>query len=450
MVAAPATFHATDVERDSAFLGELEGVGEEIEDDLLKPLLVGPDRVRQLAVELDLEVEPLVGSQLAEGPLHMLLEGAQRHVTELDRHRPRFDLRKIEDVVDQAQKIRSRAVDSTREFGLLGVEIALRIVGQQFGKDEQRVERGPELVRHVGEEFGLVFRSQGKLLGFLLDRSPSHVDLDILRFDLLLLVLEQLRLFLQLLVRVVEFLLLGGELSLTGLKLLGEQLRLLQEPLGAHGRSDRVENDPDRLHQLVEETLVGLVELAEGGELDHRLDIVLEQSRHDDDVRGRRMTEAGADPDEFARYVFEQHRPLVGGALPNQALAQPEHRLQGVEIVGAVAGGELDHRILFLPLGDVEDAILGVHQRGELRHDQVRHGGEIAFALKHPRETGEVGLQPVLLRVLQRLILQVADHLVDIVLERRHLTGRFHRDRPGEIALRHRGRHIRNRSNLIG
>ena len=43
-------------------------------------------------------------------------------------------------------------------------------------------------------------------------------------------------------------------------------------------------HDPDQFHQLVEEALVGLVELVERGELDHRLDLVLEQSGEDVDV----------------------------------------------------------------------------------------------------------------------------------------------------------------------
>ena len=132
---------------------------------------------------------------------------------------------------------------------------------------------------HVGEELGLVLRRQRELLGLFLERAPRHFDFDILRFDLLLLVLEELRLLLKLLVGRVQLLLLAGELGLPRLKLLGQQLRLLEQALGAHGRGDRVEHDADRFHQLVEEVLVGLVELVERGELDHRLHFVLEQCR---------------------------------------------------------------------------------------------------------------------------------------------------------------------------
>ena len=91
-----------------------------------------------------------------------------------------------------------------------------------------------------------------------------------------------------------------------------------------------------------------------------------------------------------------------------------------------------------------------VHQRRELGHDQVGDGGEVALALQHAREAGEVGLEPVLLRILQGLILQVADHLVDVVLERGHFARRLDRDRAGEVALGHRGRHVGDRAHLVG
>ena len=66
---------------------------------------------------------------------------------------------------------------------------------------------------------------------------------------------------------------------------------------------------------------------------------------------------------------------------------------------------------------DVEDALLRGHDRGQLREDQASDGQEVALALKHAAELGEVRLEPVLLAVLQRRVLQVADHLVDVVLQ---------------------------------
>ena len=50
-----------------------------------------------------------------------------------------------------------RRVDGTGEFGLLLVQVALLVVGEKLRQDQQRVERGAQLVAHIGEEFGLVF-----------------------------------------------------------------------------------------------------------------------------------------------------------------------------------------------------------------------------------------------------------------------------------------------------
>ena len=197
---------------------------------------------------------------------------------------PEFDLRQIEDVVDEAEQVGAGAVDGARELGLLFVEVALLVVGQQLRQDQQRVERGAQFVAHVGEEFGLVLRGQRELLGLFLDRAAGHFDFEILGLDLALLILEQLRFLLQLLVGGVQLFLLGGELGLARLQFLGQQLRLLEQPLGAHRRGDGVEHDADGFHQLVEEAVVGLVELLERGELDHRLDLVLEQGGQDVDV----------------------------------------------------------------------------------------------------------------------------------------------------------------------
>ena len=232
------------------FVGEFEGVGQQVEDDLLQPLLVGSDGLRQGFVELDIERQALFRRKLPEGPLHMLLEAGQRHVADLDRDRAGLDLGQVEDVVDQVEQIGAGAVDRARELGLFLVEIALLVVGQQLRQDQQRVERRPKLVAHIGEELGLVLGGQRQLLGLLLDRAPGHVDLEILGLDLALFILEQLRLLLQLLIGVVKLFLLGGELGLPRLQLLGQQLRLRQQALGAHRRGDGVEHDADRFHQL--------------------------------------------------------------------------------------------------------------------------------------------------------------------------------------------------------
>ena len=89
----------------------------------------------------------------------------------------------------------------------------------------------------------------------------------------------------------------------------------------------------------------------------------------------------------------------------------------------AVAGEQLQDRLAVRRrLVDVEDAVLLGDQRRQLGEDQPGDGQQVALALQQPGEAGDVRLQPVLLRVDPRRIAQVADHLVDVVLERRDLA----------------------------
>ncbi len=150
----------------------------------------------------------------------MLAKRRHRHVPKFDRDGSGLDFGKIEDVVDQAKQICPGSVNGARELGLLFVEVTLLVIGQELRQDEQRVERRAQFMAHVGEEFRLVFGSQRKLFGFLLDRAASHFNLEILGFNLAFLVLEQLRLFLQFLISCVELFLFGGELGLPRLQFL--------------------------------------------------------------------------------------------------------------------------------------------------------------------------------------------------------------------------------------
>ena len=299
----PSVAGRTD-KRHAALGGEFEGVGQQVEHDLLQPLFVGADgRAAALRRTRPRTARPFSEASWRKVRSMCCLRPASGMSPISIDDGAGFDLRQVENVVDQVEQVGAGAVDGARELDLLLVEVALLVVGQQLRQDQQRVERGAQLVAHVGQELGLVLGGQRQLLGLLLDRAAGHVDLEVLGFDLALLVLEQLRLFLQLLVGVVQLFLLGGELGLAGLQLLGQQLRLREQALGAHRRGDGVEHDADRFHQLVEEAVVGLVELLERGELDHRLDLVLEQGRQDVDVDRRRLAEAGADLDEVARHL---------------------------------------------------------------------------------------------------------------------------------------------------
>ena len=92
-------------------------------------------------------------------------------------------------------------------------------------------------------------RAQGELLGPLLQGHLRRLDLAVLHLDVAVAQLEQPGLLGELLVGLLQ---LDGAL----LQLAGEELRLLQQLLGADVDHDRVEHDADRLHELVEEAEV--------------------------------------------------------------------------------------------------------------------------------------------------------------------------------------------------
>ena len=150
--------------------------------------------------------------------------------------------------------------------------------------------------------------------GLLLDRAAGLLDLLVLALDLEVALGELLRLLLELLVGLLQ-------LALLGLQLAGELLRLLEQAFGLHGGFDRVQHDADRGGELLEEGDLQLGEVAERGELDHRLDLALEQHRQHDDALGRRLEQARADRMDRRRHVGDQDLAAVGGALADQALA---------------------------------------------------------------------------------------------------------------------------------
>jgi hypothetical protein len=88
-------------------------------------------------------------------------------------------------------------------------------------------------VRHVRQELGLVLRRQRELLGLFFECLASLLDFLVLALHFDVLMGEQLSLFLELLVRLLQ-------LFLPALELLRERLRLREEVFRTHVRFDRV------------------------------------------------------------------------------------------------------------------------------------------------------------------------------------------------------------------
>jgi hypothetical protein len=142
------------------------------------------------------------------------------------------------------------------------------------------------------------------------------------------------------------------------------------------------------------------------------------------------------------RTVFFSSAALADEPFPEPVRCGPAR-------LDPVASEQLEHRLLAVArLSHEEGSELGVDQRRELGHDQAGDRLEVALALQGCTDACEVGLQPVLLLVLDGGLAQVGDHLVDVVLEIADLAGGIDGDRPVEAAPRDRRRHVGDRADL--
>jgi hypothetical protein len=91
---------------------------------------------------------------------------------------------------------------------------------------------------------------------------------------------------------------------------------------------------------------------------------------------------------------------------------------------------------------------LGRDDRRQLGENQPADGQQITLALEHAGELRQVRLEPILLVVPQRRVLQVANHLVDVVLHERDFALRIDLDRSRQVAFRHRGGDVGNGAEL--
>ena len=150
----------------AAGLGELDRVGQQIDQHLAQPLLVGIDHDRQMRRPPEHEVDALGGGLKAEHADELVEEFAQAHLVARQIQPPRLDLGDVQNAVDQAGEVIGAAADDADLVARLGVE--RRVLLQELGIAADRVQRRAQLVaqaHHVaalGEVGGF-----GDLLGAL-------------------------------------------------------------------------------------------------------------------------------------------------------------------------------------------------------------------------------------------------------------------------------------------
>ena len=131
-------------------------------------------------------------------------------------------------------------VDVPGELDCLVREVAAGVLGQLLAEDEDRVERRAQLVRHVGQELGLVLGGERQLGGLFFQRAAGLLDFLVLALDLDVLLGELAGLGGQFLVGLLQFLLLRCSSTVSCCDCLSKFFR-------AHGGFDGVEHDADGL-----------------------------------------------------------------------------------------------------------------------------------------------------------------------------------------------------------
>ena len=243
---------------------------------------------------------------VAELTRHRVDEAGNLDLLGVDRDRAGFDLRQVENIGDEMQQVRAGAVNCAREFDLFRHQVAVGVFGQLLAEDQDAVQRRPQLVRHVRQKLGLVFRGQRKLAGLLFERAARLLDFHVTFGELL-------GLLLQLVVGQLQFALLRLQFG-------GELLRLLQQAFGLHGRLDAVEHRAEAVGQLLKERDLQGIERAQRGELDHRLELIFEQHRQHDDVLRHRLERHRTDRHRLRRRLADQHAAACRQRIGRSAL----------------------------------------------------------------------------------------------------------------------------------
>ncbi|MNO61714.1 hypothetical protein D3C76_523690 [compost metagenome] len=147
-LAIPA-FQHLQAQHHPAEVGELQRIAQQVVENLPDPRRIAVEQARQPGIQAGVELQALA---LGHGGMsaHDLLGQLQRaefHL--LQRHLPGLDLRYVEDVADQLQQCRGRALDGAQVFLLLA-----RQAGQaeQFQGAQHAVQRCADLVAHGRQE----------------------------------------------------------------------------------------------------------------------------------------------------------------------------------------------------------------------------------------------------------------------------------------------------------
>ena len=130
-----------------AGFGELDRVGQQVEQDLPQPRHVAIQRRWHLVFEDIGDVKVLLGGTAADQVERRFDAFTQVEGMHLDVHPPGLDLGEVEDVVDDRQQRIARVADGGGEVALV---VGERCVQQQAAHADDGIHRRADLVAHGG------------------------------------------------------------------------------------------------------------------------------------------------------------------------------------------------------------------------------------------------------------------------------------------------------------
>ena len=139
--------------------GELDGVADEVDEDLSEFAFVAVDAERGFGGEFEAEGEALLGAEGAEGGLDAGCELAEVEIGGVMFHAAGLDFGEVEDFIDETEDVLAAGLDAESGVELVGGEGG--VSAHELGVAEDGVERGADFMTHAGQEIGFGFVGGG-------------------------------------------------------------------------------------------------------------------------------------------------------------------------------------------------------------------------------------------------------------------------------------------------
>ena len=306
---------------------------------------------------------------MAEGALDVIVQFAEAHLADIDHDRARFDLRQIENVVDQREQVVAGRMNRLGELDLLRRQVAFGVLRRA---DRTRISKLLSGVRNSCDMFArnsdLYFEVSASCLAFSSSAWRACSTSVVLAFDFRVLLGQQLGFFLQLLVGLLQFFLPALQAPCAS------DCDCLSRSSVRMFASIVLSTMPMRFHELIEERLVRRAEPFERRQLHDRLHLAFEQHRQHDDVRAACAAQPGSDLHVIGRHIREQDRSLLQRALADQPFAQLEPVADVLAVPVGIARQQLSRLDLSAAfvgrIHDVEHAMLRGDDRRQFGQDQ--------------------------------------------------------------------------------